>query len=383
MSSRDGMRGANSKGHTFVSISRPVSAGGAPAPETASPTTETQLYHAAHKIPPGSSTYARAKHLQLVDKDLPGAEKLLTEVVELWGYKADSALKDLAVVLKQQQRPAEAADVIIRYRHKCNKNVQVSLDNMLLDIYKALRQYHHQVEVIERLLEASLEGLASGTKHWTSRRDNTKTKVSLNTRIINLYSSLGWALLHLAEWERAEQAYAKAQEHEAEDQESDSDLRINQAVCLMRLGRLVQAQTKLLDVAAVSRGICNKSYRAVGGSQLASVQRSTCALQELEAIYEKQLMELREALQQQEQVQIMLQSIGLTEKLDTEAGEASTQVNDKDGKSKMWNRGTRGKSRDGDSKWAEEVLTNMMVAEVQHNLLENFAMSKPSVSSHQ
>ena len=48
--------------------------------------------------------------------------------------------------------------------------------------------------------------------------------------------------------------------------------------------------------------------------------------QELEAIYEKQLMELREALQQQEQVQIMLQSIGLTEKLDTEASEASAQV---------------------------------------------------------
>eukprot|EP00959_Pyramimonas_sp_CCMP1952_P358976 7516797-Pyramimonas_sp.AAC.1 len=38
-----------------------------------------QLYHAAHKIPPGRSTYARAKHLQLVDKDLPGAEKLLRE----------------------------------------------------------------------------------------------------------------------------------------------------------------------------------------------------------------------------------------------------------------------------------------------------------------
>ena len=44
-----------------------------------------------------------------------------------------------------------------------------------------------QVEVIERLLEAALEGLAAGTKHWTSRRENTKTKVSLNTRIINLY----------------------------------------------------------------------------------------------------------------------------------------------------------------------------------------------------
>jgi hypothetical protein len=62
------------------------------------------------------------------------------------------------------------------------------------------------VEVIDRLLDAALADLAGGTLHWTSRRDNTKTKVSLNTRIINLYSSLGWALLHLAQWERAEQA---------------------------------------------------------------------------------------------------------------------------------------------------------------------------------
>lgn len=48
-----------------------------------------------------------------------------------------------------------------------------------------------------------------------------------------------------------------------------------------------QAQTKLLDVAAVSRGICNKSYKAVGGSQLASVQRSTCALQVCEFVSRK------------------------------------------------------------------------------------------------
>lgn len=52
-------------------------------------------------------------------------------------------------------------------------------------------------------------------------------------------SSLGWALMHLTEWDRAEDAYASAQRYETEGLE-DSDLRINQAVCLMRVGRLVQ-----------------------------------------------------------------------------------------------------------------------------------------------
>eukprot|EP00959_Pyramimonas_sp_CCMP1952_P175795 3673392-Pyramimonas_sp.AAC.2 len=45
----------------------------------------------------------------------------------------------------------------------------------------------------------------------------------------------------------------------------------------------------------------------------------------------------------------------------THARDGAWQVNDKDGKSKMWNRGTRGKSRDGDSKWAEEVRLSVSI----------------------
>lgn len=49
-----------------------------------------------------------------------------------------------------------------------------------------------KVEVIQRLLEAALENLEMGAKHWTSRRNNIKTKVSLNKRIINLYRCVCW-----------------------------------------------------------------------------------------------------------------------------------------------------------------------------------------------
>jgi len=63
----------------------------------------------------------------------------------------------------------------------------------------------------------------------------------------------------------------------------------------------------LLDVAAAARGLCDQRARGVGGSQLAAVQRATAALQQLEAVYEKQLGELREALRQQEHVGALLQ----------------------------------------------------------------------------
>ncbi|RRT70145.1 hypothetical protein B296_00023226 [Ensete ventricosum] len=72
---------------------------------------------------------------QLVEKDPDSAI--------LWFWKAingrdrvDSALKDMAVVMKQQDRAEEAVEAIRSFRHLCSKQAQESLDNLLIDLYK-------------------------------------------------------------------------------------------------------------------------------------------------------------------------------------------------------------------------------------------------------
>lgn len=74
---------------------------------------------------------------QLVEKDLEGA------VVWFWkaineGDRVDSALKDMAVVMKQLDRTDEAIEAIKSFRVRCSKQAQNSLDNVLLDLYKVL-----------------------------------------------------------------------------------------------------------------------------------------------------------------------------------------------------------------------------------------------------
>jgi hypothetical protein len=54
------------------------------------------------------------------------------------GDRVDSALKDMAVVMKQQDRSEEAIEAIRSFRHLCSKQAQESLDNLLIDLYKVL-----------------------------------------------------------------------------------------------------------------------------------------------------------------------------------------------------------------------------------------------------
>lgn len=73
--------------------------------------------------------------MQLIEKN--------PEMAIVWFWKAintgdrvDSALKDMAVVMKQLDRPEEAIEAIKSFRPRCSKNSQDSLDNVLIDLYK-------------------------------------------------------------------------------------------------------------------------------------------------------------------------------------------------------------------------------------------------------
>lgn len=74
---------------------------------------------------------------QLVDKDPEGAIILFWKAINA-GDRVDSALKDMAVVMKQLNRADEAIQAIKSFRTLCSKQSQESLDNVLIDLYKVL-----------------------------------------------------------------------------------------------------------------------------------------------------------------------------------------------------------------------------------------------------
>ena len=73
--------------------------------------------------------------LQLVQKDPELAIVLFWKAINA-GDRVDSALKDMAVVMKQLDRTEEAIEAIKSFRSLCSKHAQESLDNVLIDLYK-------------------------------------------------------------------------------------------------------------------------------------------------------------------------------------------------------------------------------------------------------
>jgi tetratricopeptide (TPR) repeat protein len=71
----------------------------------------------------------------LVDKDPEKAIALFWKAINA-NDRVDSALKDMAIVMKQQGRSEEAIEAIRSLRSKCSEAAQESLDNVLLDLYK-------------------------------------------------------------------------------------------------------------------------------------------------------------------------------------------------------------------------------------------------------
>lgn len=70
-----------------------------------------------------------------MEKDPDGAVVWFWKAINA-GDRVDSALKDMAVIMKQQDRIEEAIEAIRSFRHLCSKQAQESLDNLLIDLYK-------------------------------------------------------------------------------------------------------------------------------------------------------------------------------------------------------------------------------------------------------
>ncbi|MQM13427.1 hypothetical protein Taro_046349 [Colocasia esculenta] len=201
------------------------------------------LFHVIHKVPAGDSPYVRAKHFQLVDKD-PEAS-----IVWFWkainaGDRVDSALKDMAVVMKQQDRAEEAVEAVKSFRHLCSKQAQESLDNVLIDLYKKCGMINEQIELLKHKLRMIYMGEAfNGKTTKTARSHGKKFQVSIKQETTRILGNLGWAYMQQANYVAAEVVYLKAQE-----MEPDANKACNLALCLMKQRRYEEARDVLGDV---------------------------------------------------------------------------------------------------------------------------------------
>ncbi|XP_061350917.1 protein SULFUR DEFICIENCY-INDUCED 1-like [Gastrolobium bilobum] len=201
------------------------------------------LYHVLHKVPYGDSPYVRAKHAQLVEKDPEGAIVLFWKAINS-GDKVDSALKDMAVVMKQLDRSEEAIEAISSFRGLCSKQSQESLDNVLIDLYKKCGKIDEQIELLKRKLKLIYQGEAfNGKLTKTARSHGKKFQVSIKQETSRLLGNLGWAYMQKMNYVMAEVVYRKAQMIDP-----DCNKACNLGLCLIRQARYEEAQLILEDV---------------------------------------------------------------------------------------------------------------------------------------
>jgi tetratricopeptide (TPR) repeat protein len=201
---------------------------------------KTDPFHVMYKVPVGDTPYGRAKHLQLVEKDPTGAIASFWEAINA-GDRIDSALKDMAVVMNQQNRPLEAIEAIKSFRHLCSKQAQEPLDNVLLDLLKKCGRFDEQISLLKHKLRLIQEGAAfNGKSTKTARSHGRKFQVSIKKETTRLLGNLGWAFMQQHDYCYAEIVYRKAQVLEPDDNKV-----CNLSVCLMRQGKVEEAMDLL------------------------------------------------------------------------------------------------------------------------------------------
>ncbi|KAF2285642.1 hypothetical protein GH714_006139 [Hevea brasiliensis] len=200
-------------------------------------------HHVIHKLPPGDSPYVKAKHVQLVQKDPEAAIVLFWKAINA-GDKVDSALKDMAVVMKQQDRTEEAIEALKSFRHRCSKQAQESLDNVLIDLYKKCGRIEEQIELLKQKLRMIYEGEAfNGKLTKTARSHGRKFQVTIRQEVSRILGNLGWAYMQLGNYLAAEVVYQKAQSIDP-----DANKACNLCLCLMKQRRYAEAHSVLDDV---------------------------------------------------------------------------------------------------------------------------------------
>ncbi|CAN0897879.1 Protein SULFUR DEFICIENCY-INDUCED 1 [Linum grandiflorum] len=202
-----------------------------------------ELFHVIHKVPSGDGPYVRAKHAQLVEKDGEAAIVWFWKAINA-GDRVDSALKDMAVVMRQLNRSEEAIEAIKSFRRRCSKHAQDSLDNVLIDLYKKCGKVDEQIELLKRKLRLIYLGETfHGRPTKTARSHGKKFQVSVHQETSRLLGNLGWAYMQKPNYIASEVVYKKAQMIDP-----DANKACNLGLCLMKQGRYDEAHSVLKEV---------------------------------------------------------------------------------------------------------------------------------------
>ncbi|XP_007022916.2 PREDICTED: uncharacterized protein LOC18595069 [Theobroma cacao] len=212
-----------------------------------SPADQADSFHVIHKVPASDSPYGRAKHVQLIDKDPSKAISLFWAAINA-GDRVDSALKDMAVVMKQLNRSDEAIEAIKSFRHLCPHDSQESLDNVLVELYKRSGRVEEEIEMLQNKLRNIEEGTVFGGKRTKiARSQGKKIQITIEQEKSRILGNLAWAYLQQHNYGIAEQHYRKAL-----SLEPDMNKQCNLAICLMHMNRISEAKSLLQDVKASS-----------------------------------------------------------------------------------------------------------------------------------
>ncbi|KAK4399427.1 protein POLLENLESS 3 [Sesamum angolense] len=237
-----------------------------------SPQSRADLFHIIHKVPSGDSPYVRAKHVQLIDKDPSRAISLFWSAINA-GDRVDSALKDMAVVMKQLDRSDEAIEAIKSFRYLCPPESQESLDNILVELYKQSGRIEEEIEMLQLKLKQVEEGIAFGGKRTKmARSQGKKIHITVEKEYSRLLGNLAWAYMQQKDFKSAEENYRKALSFE-----SDKNKQCNLAVCLMHMNKLTEAKFLLQAI----RDSCDNGH--IDESHVKSYERASQMLVELES----------------------------------------------------------------------------------------------------
>ncbi|KAE8814755.1 Protein POLLENLESS 3-LIKE 2 [Hordeum vulgare] len=214
------------------------------------------------------SPYLRAKQAQLIEKDPNKAVPLFWAAINS-GERIESALKDMATVLKQANRAEEAIEAIRSFRDRCPNEAQESLDNILLDLYKKCGRTKEQIEMLTVKLRMVDEDLASG--RWKAKLSKSHGRVVylyLRDEKARLLGNLAWAYMQSENYEEAEMLYRQALAMEA-----DYNKECNLGICLMKMGKVAEAKYLLQPI----------PYNCNDENHVKSFARATEMLRELES----------------------------------------------------------------------------------------------------
>ncbi|KVH94235.1 Tetratricopeptide-like helical [Cynara cardunculus var. scolymus] len=172
---------------------------------------EDDEFHIIHKVPYGDGPY-------LVERDQEGAIVWFWKAINA-GDRVESALKDMAVVMKQLDRTEEAIEA------KCGK-------------------VDEQIGLLKQKLRMIYRGEAfNGRPTKTARSHGKKFQVSVKQETSRILGNLGWAYMQKSNFMAAEVVYKKAQMIDP-----DANKACNLGLCLMKQARYDEARSVLRNV---------------------------------------------------------------------------------------------------------------------------------------